>query len=119
MVAALASVPRILAPQRPGRQRLAPGTSQLARWETRRMGRRIWENLGTFLVALALAVLVWIVALNESNPIQQKAFGQTVPINLINTPPNTIVTNNGANRAVVSIRAPQQTWLTLAPQQIQ
>ena len=54
------------------------------------MGRRVWDTLGTLLVALVLAILVWIVALNEVNPIQEKTFGQSVPITLINTPPNDI-----------------------------
>ena len=83
------------------------------------MGRRFWDYLGTFLVALALAILVWIIALNEVNPIQEKAFGQPVPISLINTPPNMILTGNVVNRATVTIRAPQQVWLTLSAQQIQ
>ena len=83
------------------------------------MGRRLWDILGTLLVALALAILVWIVALNEVNPIQEKTFGQSVPITLINTPPNTLLTGNVSNRATVTIRAPQQVWLALSAQQIQ
>jgi YbbR domain-containing protein len=83
------------------------------------MGRRVWETLGTLAVALALAILVWVVALNEVNPIQEKTFAQPVPITLINTPPNMILTGNVANRATLTIRAPQQVWLTLSAQQIQ
>ena len=83
------------------------------------MGRRLWDTLGTLVVALALALLVWIVALNEVNPIQEKTFGQSVPITLINMPPNTLLTGNVSNRATVTIRAPQQVWLTLSAQQIQ
>jgi len=83
------------------------------------MARRLWENLGTFLVALALAILVWIIALNEVNPIQERAFPQPVAISLINTPPNMILTGNVAGHATVTIRAPQQTWQTLTAQQIQ
>ena len=83
------------------------------------MARRRGETLGTLVVALALAILVWIIALNEVNPIQEKTFGQSVPITLINTPPNTILIGNVVNRATVTIRAPQQVWLTLSAQQIQ
>src|SRR5947209_10966412 len=83
------------------------------------MGRQFWDNLGTFVLALALGILVWIVALNEVNPIQEKAFAQPVPITLINTPPNVILTGNVPSRATVTIRAPQQVWLSLSAQQIQ
>ena len=34
------------------------------------MARRMWENLGTFVLALFLAALVWIVASNEENPLE-------------------------------------------------
>jgi YbbR domain-containing protein len=83
------------------------------------MGRRIWDVLGTLAVSLVLAILVWVVALNEVNPIQEKTFPQSVPITLINTPPNTILTGNVTNRATVTVKAPQQVWLTLTAQQIQ
>src|SRR6266568_4660807 len=83
------------------------------------MGRRLWDTLGTLLIALVLAILVWIIALNEVNPIQEKTFGQSVPISLINIPPNTLLTGNVITRATVTIRAPQQVWLTLSAQQIQ
>ena len=83
------------------------------------MGRRIWDNVGTFLVALVLAILVWVIALNEGNPLQEKTFSQPVAISLMNTPPNAILTGNVANRAQVTIRAPAQIWLTLAAAQIQ
>ena len=64
------------------------------------MGRRVWDTLGTIAIALVLAILVWAVALNEVNPIQEKTFAQPVPITLINTPPNMILTGNVTNRTL-------------------
>ena len=62
------------------------------------MARRVWENLGTFALALILAILVWIVALNEENPIQESAFSQPVAIVLRNTPANMILISPGATQ---------------------
>src|SRR5258706_5716429 len=82
------------------------------------MARRVWENLGTFALALILAILVWIVALNEENPIEEAPFSQPVAIALRNTPANMILISPGATEASVTIRAPRQVWQTLTEQQI-
>jgi YbbR domain-containing protein len=82
------------------------------------MARRVWENLGTFALALILAILVWVVALNEENPIEEGPFSQPVAIALHNTPANMILISPGATQARVTIRAPRQTWQTLTGQQI-
>jgi YbbR domain-containing protein len=82
------------------------------------MIRRLWKNLGTFLLAMALALLVWIVALNQENPIEDRAFGQPVPITLLNTPADMILTGAVAKTTQVTIRAPRLVWQTLSAKQI-
>ena len=83
------------------------------------MARRFWENLGTFLLALILAILVWIVALNEENPIEEKPFTQPVAITLLNMPSDMIVIGAVANRTFVTIKAPRLVWDKLTAQQIE
>lgn len=46
------------------------------------MARWLWDNLRTLTLAFLLAVLVWVVAVNEENPIEEKVFPQPVPISL-------------------------------------
>lgn len=82
------------------------------------MAQRLWENLGTFLLALVLAVLVWIVALNQENPIEDHVFPQPVPITLLNTPVDMILTGAVAKTTQVTIRAPHLVWQTLSASQI-
>src|SRR5205085_11033806 len=77
------------------------------------------ENLGTFALALILAILVWIVALNEENPIQESAFPQQVTVALRNTPANMILISPAVPpQSRVTIRAPRQVWQLLTEQQI-
>jgi YbbR domain-containing protein len=82
------------------------------------MARRVWENLGTFVLAMILAILVWVVALNEENPIEEGIFSQSVAVRLRNAPTNMILIDPGASQATVTIRAPRQVWQTLTEQQI-
>ena len=82
------------------------------------MARRIWENMGTFLLALMLALLVWIVALNEENPLEERTLTQPVPIELVGLPDNMIVAGSVVSRTQVTIRAPRQALERLTTQQL-
>ncbi len=77
------------------------------------MARWLWDNLRTFSLALLLAVLVWAVAVNEENPIQEKVFSQAVPVQLRNLAPDLLLMGNPSLQTSVTIRAPQLVWDTL------
>jgi YbbR domain-containing protein len=83
------------------------------------MARRLWENLGTFILAFILAALVWVVALDEENPLEERAFEQTVPIELVNLPPNMILVSPGAARTRVYLKAPRLVWQQLTLEDIE
>src|SRR5436309_529482 len=65
-------------------------------------------DLGRVIFALALAVVLYFVALSETNPFDQRETGFSVPVQVVNVPPGLVVTT------------PQQTvrlWVT-APQNV-
>lgn len=82
------------------------------------MGRRWWENLGTFALALLLAVVVWAVAVNEENPNEEKLFPTTVKVGPVNLPENLILVEQSITQTAVTIRAPRTVWDTLVAGQI-
>ncbi len=82
------------------------------------MGRWFWENVGTLLLALLLALLVWVVAVNEENPTEERTFGELVAVELMNTPANLIRVGPVATETLVTIRAPRSTWEELTAEQI-
>ncbi len=82
------------------------------------MRRRFWENLGTLALALLLAGVVWVVAVNEENPTEEKIFPATVTVELLQLPPDLILVGSAANETAVTIRAPQSVWETLVADQI-
>ena len=82
------------------------------------MARRLWDNLGTFLLALIVAAMVWVVALDEENPLEENAFSQPVAIQLINLPSNMILISPAAAGSVdITLRAPRLVWQSLSPSQ--
>jgi YbbR domain-containing protein len=82
------------------------------------MARWLWDNLRTFMLALLLAILVWAVAVNEENPIQEKVFPQTVSVQLRNLGPDLMIMGNPSLQTSVTIRAPKLIWDTLTIDQI-
>lgn len=75
--------------------------------------RWLWNNLSTLALSLLLAVVVWVVALNEENPIIEGALETPVIVELLNTPPDLIRVGEVLTQTRVTLRAPQSMWETL------
>ena len=78
------------------------------------MLRRLLNDLGVILLALLLAVVVWIVAVQEDNPIVQLEFGEPIRIEVRNQPEGTTFLPDGFEEEVyVTVRTPQRNWQDL------
>ncbi len=82
------------------------------------MMRRITDLLGRLMLALVLAILVWVIAIQEGDPTITEPFPQSVPIVLINQPPDTVVYSQSDESAMVVLRAPKSVWNNLTSNQI-
>ena len=81
--------------------------------------RRLLENLSLFGLALVLAVIVWITAANEENPIEERIFPGPITVKLIDMPSDMILANPTATEATVTLRAPAQVWAPLSSNQLE
>jgi YbbR domain-containing protein len=67
-----------------------------------------------FFLALVLAVIVWIVAIQEENPIEQGEFPEPITVQVRNQPEGTTFLPSGFDEQVrLNIRAPLSTWRDL------
>jgi len=80
------------------------------------MGRQLWDNLGTLVLALFLALLVWIVAINQENPAEERILPEPVSIEF--SPSDLLVVGSVITRTAVTVRAPMSVWETLVPNQV-
>ena len=76
------------------------------------MLRWLARNLWNILLSVILAVVVWVIAVNEANPSREGAF-QRIPIAFVNQPPDTIVYDVSASTVDVTVSAPEETWADL------
>jgi YbbR domain-containing protein len=76
--------------------------------------RRWASNLGIFSLALVLAIVVWIVATQEQNPIEQRELDEPIAIEVRNQPEGTTFLPETFDEEVkLTIRAPRNTWRDL------
>jgi YbbR domain-containing protein len=76
--------------------------------------RRWFDDLGMILLALVLAIVVWIVATQEENPIVQDVFKEAISVQARGQQPGTTFLPTTFDESVqVTIRAPQTSWRDL------
>jgi len=78
--------------------------------------RRLLNDVGLIMLALVLAIVVWIVAIQQENPIVQNTVGEAIPIEVRNQPAGTTFLPDGFDESVtLTVRAPQKNWQDLRP----
>lgn len=79
------------------------------------MSKRLFSQLGTLLLALGMAFLVWIAAIREEDPIITRNFPQRVPVKIIQPAEGLFVVeqNTLPTDVQVRIKAPQSVWQNL------
>ncbi|HEY4690937.1 MAG TPA: CdaR family protein [Anaerolineae bacterium] len=71
------------------------------------------RNIGNILLSIILAAVVWVIAVNETNPNRQDIF-RNIPIAFINSPEGTVVYSVSASSVEVTLSAPELTWASLS-----
>jgi YbbR domain-containing protein len=74
------------------------------------MLHRLLNNVGSIILALVLAIVVWVVAANEENPIVEDVFSEAVPIEIVNQPEGTIIFGDVVDTVQLTLRASQASW---------
>jgi len=75
--------------------------------------RGLVNNLSTVALSIILALFVWFVAIQETNPIVEQPYREPVPVLMLNQPPGTVLTNAPDDSIKVIIRGPLQTLAAL------
>ena len=77
------------------------------------MLRWLGTNLRTFLLAFALAVAVWVVAVTSANPDETQTYPKAIPIEYIGQDPGLIMADTAPQEVQVTLRAPSSVWNTM------
>jgi len=75
------------------------------------------KNVRTFLLALVLALAVWISAVTSADPDEVRVYPNTIPLEIIGQDPSLIITGDVPANVEVTLRAPHSTWNQLTSQE--
>jgi YbbR domain-containing protein len=75
--------------------------------------RNIARQLPTFLTALILALVVWVIAVTANDPSIQKDYPVTVPVEVIGQATDMVITNQLPETVSLTLKAPSSVWTTL------
>jgi len=75
--------------------------------------RKTWDGLGTALLALMLAVVIWVNATYQSDSPREDWFQESVPIEILNKPSGLTITSQPEKYVNVRIKAFNSSWTTL------
>lgn len=82
------------------------------------MLRWIWANISSLLLALVLALTVWVAAVSAEDPLEERTVPTPIPIETRNRPESLLIVGEPARDARIRIRAPSSVWQRLTPQDI-
>ena len=77
--------------------------------------RNFFRNLGSLVLSLILATLVWVAAVREENPPREADYPQSVPIEAIPPTPGLVSTDKLPDTVRLRLLAPESSWSTLTP----
>lgn len=82
-----------------------------------RLVRAFVKNLPAMLLALILAVMVWISAVTSSDPTQEQAFPRPIPLQVIGQDPALILVSDLPENVNLVLSAPKSIWERLLSEQ--
>ena len=75
------------------------------------------SNIRTFLLALILAIAVWISAVTSADPNEVRIYPNKIPLEIIGQDPSLISTSNIPSSVEITLRAPHSVWEQLTAQE--
>ena len=74
--------------------------------------KRMTRNVITLISALLLAVAVWVIAVNSTDPVEKRVYTGSVKINVIGLRPDLVLASPLPENVNVILSAPKSIWTT-------
>ncbi|HVP22152.1 MAG TPA: CdaR family protein [Anaerolineaceae bacterium] len=80
--------------------------------------RTIVRYLPSFVLAFALSVAVWITAVTSSDPVEERVYPRTVPVDIVGQDPSLVITSEPPQPITITLSAPRSIWDRITNEQI-
>jgi YbbR domain-containing protein len=79
--------------------------------------RRFIEQINTLALSILLGLIVWVIAINQENPIIQQTYGERLPVTVRGLPEDLMPVQDLSRETVqVVLQAPRESWDNLQPE---
>ena len=75
--------------------------------------RRFFKTLSLFLTAFLMAFVVWVVAINATDPLEKRIFPNPIPLEVIGLDQNLVISNSMPQNIDLILTASQSSWAIL------
>jgi YbbR domain-containing protein len=75
--------------------------------------RTFSKTLPSLFIAFLLAIAVWVMAINSSDPSVEKVYPNQVSIEIVGQSPDTVINTDLSENVAITLRAPSSIWNTL------
>ena len=75
--------------------------------------RRFFKTLSLFLTAFLMAFVVWVVAINATDPLEKRIFPNPIPLEVIGLDQNLVISNSLPQNIDLILTASQSSWANL------
>ena len=75
--------------------------------------RRFFKTLSLFLTAFLMAIVVWVIAINATDPLEKRIFPNPIPLEVIGLDQNLVISNSLPQDIDLILTAPQSSWANL------
>jgi YbbR domain-containing protein len=80
--------------------------------------RWLENNWVSLALSLLLGFTVWTIAALDENPIRESEYGRPLDVEITDLDPSLVITNDYTRQAMVTLRAPNLTWIRLTTEDI-
>jgi YbbR domain-containing protein len=80
--------------------------------------RFITRYLPPLVLAFALSIAVWITAVTADDPVEERAYSHTVPVEIIGQDPGLVITNDPPSPETITLSAPRSIWDRISNDQV-
>jgi YbbR domain-containing protein len=72
--------------------------------------KRFTRSLPSLISAIILAIVVWVLAVTNTDPVEKRSYGRVVPIELFGLSPALVITSEVPEQITLTLSAPVSTW---------
>ncbi|MBI9044544.1 MAG: hypothetical protein JEZ06_08665 [Anaerolineaceae bacterium] len=79
---------------------------------------KLIKNLPTLFLSLVMAIAVWVSAISDADPMEERIYPRSIPIELVGQDPGLLLTSDSQDQVTITLNAPSSLWEKLTRREV-